>query len=56
MQLNIIAVLNIHLKAIVAEVESSGFKKIWEILKIYTKLDVEHAVSTMIAMEGSSKL
>lgn len=43
-----------HLRAVVEELESSNFKNLGEVLGMEPSLHVEQAISTMIAMMGST--
>ena len=43
-----------HLKEIVAELESSQFNNIEEVLGIFPTVDVKRAIGSMIAMTGST--
>ena len=40
---------------IVEELESSNFTNIWEVLRVSPNMEVERAVSTMVALVGSTK-
>ena len=45
-----------HIKEIMEELESSNFRNIREILGMSPSLEVEHALGTMVALAGSTKL